>query len=151
MRKNTRKHLTKSTFFDRTLSLVYGLQQQQQHSNWLPVGAVIVVSGYQVTTEDNHFSSESDASRRKNLRGCESRGMSQRPPFCSYLAASGHAETWDHSDVNKFKQFGWRCTTNETGYAHNTLIGNWNEEWYDTKMMAKRKPMPSQVRWDCVD
>ena len=71
--------------------------------------------------------------------------MSQRPPFCGYLTASGHGETWDHTDANKFKQFGWRCTTNETEYSHDTLIGNWNEERYDVKTMAKNKPLPSQV------
>ena len=72
--------------------------------------------------------------------------MSQRLPFCGFLAASGNGEVWDHSDENKFKQFGWRCTTNETEYSHDTLIGNWNEERYDIKSIAKRKPLPSQVR-----
>ncbi|XP_065056543.1 cilia- and flagella-associated protein 68-like [Rhopilema esculentum] len=70
--------------------------------------------------------------------------MSSRPPFCGYLTASGQGETWDHSDGNKFKQFGWRCTTNETGYSHETLIGNWNEERYDTRNMSINKPIPSQ-------
>ncbi len=72
--------------------------------------------------------------------------MSERIPFCGYLAASGQGEVWDHTDENKFKQFGWRCTTNETEYSHTTLIGNWNEQRYDTRKMAQNKPIPSQVQ-----
>ncbi len=71
--------------------------------------------------------------------------MSKEIPFCGYLSASGQGEVWDHTDANKFKQFGWRCTTNETEFSHNTLIGNWNEQRYDTKKMAANKPIPSQV------
>jgi len=70
--------------------------------------------------------------------------MSRRPPFCNFLTASGHGEIWDHTDEKKFKQFGWRCTTNETEYSRGTLIGNWNEERFDTRSMAKRRPLPSQ-------
>ena len=72
--------------------------------------------------------------------------MAQRPPFCGYLTASGQGEIWDHYDGEKFKQFGWRCTTNETEYSNNTLIGNWREERSDTRYMAQNKPIPSQVR-----
>ena len=72
--------------------------------------------------------------------------MAQRPPLCGYLAATGHGEVWDHTDEKKFKQFGWRCTTNETGYVNDTLIGNWTEERSDTRKLAESKPIPSQVR-----
>ena len=73
--------------------------------------------------------------------------MSRRPPFCNFLTASGHGEIWDHTDEKKFKQFGWRCTTNETEFSHGTLIGNWNEERFDTRSIAKRRPLPSQVAY----
>ena len=72
--------------------------------------------------------------------------MAQRPPLCGYLAATGHGEVWDHTDEKKFKQFGWRCTTNETGYVNDTLIGNWTEERSDIRKLAESKPIPSQVR-----
>ena len=71
--------------------------------------------------------------------------MAERIPFCGHITATGQGEVWDHTDAKKFSQFGWRCTTNETNYSQNTLIGNWNEEKYDTKDMATRKPIPSQV------
>ena len=63
----------------------------------------------------------------------------------SDLKASGNGEIYnDGKMANKFQQFGWRCTTNETGYKPSTLIGNWNEERYTTKFMTKNKPLPSQ-------
>ena len=65
-------------------------------------------------------------------------------PFTN-LSASGNGEVYDISDAKKFVEFGWRCSTNETGFKSETLIGNWNEERYDIKYLAKKKPIPSQV------
>lgn len=69
---------------------------------------------------------------------------SHKFPFTN-LAASGNGEIYDISDANKFLQFGWRCSTNESGYKTDTLIGNWNEERYDIRYLSKEKPIPSQV------
>ena len=66
-------------------------------------------------------------------------------PFTN-LSASSNGEIYDISDAKKFVEFGWRCSTNETGFKSETLIGNWNEERYDIKYLAKKKPLPSQVR-----
>ena len=52
---------------------------------------------------------------------------------------------YHYDENNKFQQFGWRCTTNETGYKSDTLIGNWNEERYDVKYLSKNRPIGSQV------
>ena len=65
--------------------------------------------------------------------------------FRGFLKASGHAEVWDDTDKNKFQQFGWRTTTNESGYSHKTLIGNWNEERFDLSKLREAKPLPSDV------
>ncbi|XP_053546391.1 UPF0686 protein C11orf1 homolog [Bombina bombina] len=62
---------------------------------------------------------------------------------CSQLRADGHGEVWDDTDV-KFSQYGWRCTTNEDSYSNKTLMGNWNEEWFDVSKLKERKPLPSQ-------
>uniref|UniRef100_A0A8B9EA47 Chromosome 11 open reading frame 1 n=1 Tax=Anser cygnoides TaxID=8845 RepID=A0A8B9EA47_ANSCY len=37
--------------------------------------------------------------------------------------------------TSKFFQYGWRCTTNENDYSNKTLMGNWNEERYDTRKL----------------
>lgn len=67
-------------------------------------------------------------------------------PFISELKATGHGEVWEHTtDQNKFRQFGWRCTTNETSYSNDTLIGNWNEQRFDIHRMFRPEPMPSSV------
>ena len=68
----------------------------------------------------------------------------QEIPFTN-LSASGNGDIYDISDAKKFVEFGWRCSTNETGFTSETLNGNWNEERYDIKYMAKKKPIPSQV------
>ncbi|XP_062500000.1 cilia- and flagella-associated protein 68-like [Corticium candelabrum] len=70
--------------------------------------------------------------------------MTERPVFCGMLRASGHAEVWDHSDKEKFKQFGWRCSNSESSYKTDTLLGNWCEERFDVNKMARQKPLPSQ-------
>merc|ERR1739841_36967 len=72
----------------------------------------------------------------------EERRMNHKP--FSDITASGHGEIYDVTNTDKFKQFGWRCMTNETGYKSDTLIGNWNEERYDVSHVAKSKPITSQ-------
>jgi len=69
--------------------------------------------------------------------------MSLEKPF-THLTASGNGEVYDQGNANKFQQFGWRCTTNETGFKSDTLIGNWNEERYDVRYLSKNKPINSQ-------
>ena len=71
--------------------------------------------------------------------------MSKTLSFLSELKATGHGEVWDDTDRNKFRQFGWRCTTNETSYSNATLIGNWNEQKFDIHRMFQPKPIPSSV------
>lgn len=72
--------------------------------------------------------------------------MSQSAPFCQMVRASGFAEPWTHGHEEfKFDQFGWRCTTKESGYGTETLIGNYSEERQDLKERLKSKPLPSQV------
>lgn len=67
-------------------------------------------------------------------------------PFVSVLQATGHGEVWDHTDAQKFTQFGWRCTNTESSYSPTrTLIGNWNEQRFDISTLSKAKPIPSQV------
>ena len=66
-----------------------------------------------------------------------------QPSFQGFMRATGHAEVWE--DDKKFQQFGWRTTTSESAYSTDTLIGNWNEERFDVKKIAKAKPLPSQV------
>lgn len=69
------------------------------------------------------------------------------PPFHHMLRASGQSEIWyDITDEEKFRQYGWRCSTNEDLYSNATLIGNWNEERFDTRRnVALRRPLPHQV------
>ncbi|XP_075046207.1 cilia- and flagella-associated protein 68 [Mixophyes fleayi] len=65
--------------------------------------------------------------------------------FGSDLKADGHGEVWiDFKSDDKFKQYGWRCTTKEDSYSNKTLIGNWNQERYDLCKIEERKPLPSQ-------
>lgn len=71
--------------------------------------------------------------------------MAKELSFLSELRATGHGEVWDHTDRNKFRQFGWRCTTNETAYSNDTLIGNWNEQRFDIRRMFRPEPIPSPV------
>lgn len=72
--------------------------------------------------------------------------LSQSAPFCQMVRASGLAEQWTHShDSAKFDEFGWRCTTKESGYGIETLVGNYSEEKFDLKERLKCKPLPSQV------
>ena len=71
--------------------------------------------------------------------------MAKELSFISELKATGHGEVWDHTDRNKFRQFGWRCTTNETAYSNDTLIGNWNEQRFDIHRMFQPQPIPSSV------
>jgi len=66
-----------------------------------------------------------------------------QPSFQGFMRATGHAEVWE--DDKKFQQFGWRTTTSESAYSTDTLIGNWNEERFDVREIAKAKPLPSQV------
>jgi hypothetical protein len=70
--------------------------------------------------------------------------MMERPVFCGDLRASGQGELWDHTDQEKFKQFGWRCGTNESSYKPETLVGNWCEEKFDVCQLARPKPLRSQ-------
>lgn len=63
-------------------------------------------------------------------------------PF-SDIKASSHGEIYD-DNTDKFQQFGWKCTTNETEYNSDILIGNWNEERYDVNHVVKRRPIQSQ-------
>lgn len=65
--------------------------------------------------------------------------MSTKKPF-TYMTGNHQ-----YDENNKFQQFGWRCTTNETGYKSDTLIGNWNEERYDVKYLSKNRPIGYQV------
>lgn len=72
--------------------------------------------------------------------------MASDSPFCQMVRASGLAEPWTHSsDDVKFDQFGWRCTTKESGYGISTLVGNYSEERFDLEQRLKSKPLPSQV------
>ncbi|KAM4702981.1 cilia- and flagella-associated protein 68 [Rhinophrynus dorsalis] len=67
------------------------------------------------------------------------------PPHGSVLQADGHGEVWSDSGLeSKFKQYGWRCTTNEDSYSNKTLMGNWNQERFDLRKLEERKPLPSQ-------
>ena len=66
--------------------------------------------------------------------------------FCQMMRASGLAEPWTHmNEDSKFDQFGWRCTTKESGYGLSTLVGNYNEDRFDLKYRLQTKPLPSQV------
>ena len=72
--------------------------------------------------------------------------MATNLPFCQMVRASGLAEPWTHShEESKFDQFGWRCTTKESGFGISTLVGNYNEDRFDLKHRLKSKPLPSQV------
>ena len=84
-------------------------------------------------------------STRVGLESLQGAMMASQPTFKGFLKASGHAEVWDDTDVNKFEQFGWRSTTNESSYSSGTLVGNWNEERFDVKELSNAKPLPSQV------
>ena len=69
-----------------------------------------------------------------------------QPTFKGFLQASGHAKIWNGTDDKKLQQLSWGTTTNEGCYSTNTaLIGNWNEDRFDIKEMAKSKTLPSQV------
>ncbi|KAI2664257.1 hypothetical protein H4Q32_002422 [Labeo rohita] len=70
------------------------------------------------------------------------------PAFHHMLRASGQAEVWhDFTDDMKFRQYGWRCSTNEDSYSNTTLIGNWSEERFDTRRtVALRRPLPHQLQ-----
>lgn len=62
------------------------------------------------------------------------------------MRASGLAEPWTHEhEDTKFGQFGWRCSTKESGYGLSTLVGNYNEDRFDLKYRLQSKPLPSQV------
>ncbi|XP_063292100.1 cilia- and flagella-associated protein 68 [Pelobates fuscus] len=68
-----------------------------------------------------------------------------RPGYGSLINSDGHGEVWmDIDPSSKFKQYGWRCTTNEDSYSNKTLLGNWNQDRYDLCKLKERKPMPSQ-------
>lgn len=72
------------------------------------------------------------------------------PPFHYGLRASGQGEVWsDARPEDKFRQYGWRCGTNEDTYGPKTLIGNWVEQRKDDKYNRILRPLPSQVR-GCV-
>ncbi|XP_071958270.1 cilia- and flagella-associated protein 68-like [Antedon mediterranea] len=65
--------------------------------------------------------------------------------FRSMIRASGLGEVWTHTtDVDKFKQYGWRCTTKENCYSPQTLVGNWNERRFDIEKVRVPKQLPSQ-------
>lgn len=72
--------------------------------------------------------------------------MASDLPFCQMVRASGLGEQWTHMhEDSKFGQFGWRCTTKESGYGISTLVGNYNEDRFDLNYRLKSKPLPSQV------
>lgn len=66
------------------------------------------------------------------------------------MRSSGLAEVWTHTHDNlKFKQFGWRCTTKENSYSDQTLVGNWNQQRFDTQRRLRRVTMPGDDdTWD---
>lgn len=72
--------------------------------------------------------------------------MKNRHAFHHMVRASGQSEVWyDFTDEMKFRQYGWRCSTNEDLYSNSTLIGNWSEESFDARRtVASRRPLPSQ-------
>ncbi|XP_069115861.1 cilia- and flagella-associated protein 68-like [Argopecten irradians] len=71
--------------------------------------------------------------------------MEQEPPFRAMVRASGLGEVWTHThDIEKFDQFGWRCTNKENSFANSTLVGNWNEERFDVDKVKEAKALPSQ-------
>lgn len=72
--------------------------------------------------------------------------METSSPFYYMLPASGHGEVWrDFTEEAKFRQYGWRCFTNEEDYSTITLMGNWSEKRFDTgRAKALRRPLPSQ-------
>lgn len=67
------------------------------------------------------------------------------PPFRSTIRADGFAEVWSNNGQDKLKQFGWRCTNNESNYELDTLIGNWSEEKRELVHEMVPEPLPSQV------
>ena len=65
------------------------------------------------------------------------------------VRASGLAEVWTHTHDNlKFAQYGWRCTTNENSYSDQTLVGNWNQQRFDTDRVLRRQKIPNK---DAID
>ncbi|XP_041373764.1 UPF0686 protein C11orf1 homolog [Gigantopelta aegis] len=67
------------------------------------------------------------------------------PPFMSMVRSSGHGQTWTHhTDAEKFNEFGWRSTTNESNFENKTLVGNWNEERFDIEERKQGVQLPSQ-------
>ncbi|XP_069039069.1 cilia- and flagella-associated protein 68 isoform X1 [Lepisosteus oculatus] len=67
------------------------------------------------------------------------------PSLCAPRAA-GHGEVWRDWDADAtFRQYGWRRGTGEDAYSPATLVGNWAEERRDTRALARRRPLPSQV------
>ncbi|XP_076867155.1 cilia- and flagella-associated protein 68 [Brachyhypopomus gauderio] len=74
----------------------------------------------------------------------ESARAQNSPPFHDGLRASGQGEVWhDCTEEAKFRQYGWRCSTNEDSYSTATLMGNWYEKTFDTRR-ASQRPLPSQ-------
>ncbi|XP_064407458.1 cilia- and flagella-associated protein 68-like [Halichondria panicea] len=59
--------------------------------------------------------------------------------FRGFLKASGQAQSWDDTDKKKASKFGWKT---ETAYSTDTLVGNWNEEWFDvSKLSQSTRPL----------
>ncbi|EDV25768.1 UPF0686 protein C11orf1-like protein [Trichoplax sp. H2] len=65
-------------------------------------------------------------------------------PFMSYVRATTQGEVWDHTDKNKFSQFGWRSGKRDDVYRKGVLVGNWVEEKLDLTSVSKRKCLPSR-------
>ncbi|KAM6107622.1 LOW QUALITY PROTEIN: cilia- and flagella-associated protein 68 [Pterocles gutturalis] len=59
------------------------------------------------------------------------------------MHATGRGEV-DWLNTSKLSQCCWSCITNENDYSVKTLMGNWNEEWYDIQRIVQPKPLPSQ-------
>ncbi|XP_026887629.1 UPF0686 protein C11orf1 homolog [Electrophorus electricus] len=76
----------------------------------------------------------------------ESSWMQKSPPFHYMLRASGQSEVWhDFTEEAKFRQYGWRCSTNEDTYSIATLMGNWSEKKLDVRRAKSiHRPLLSQ-------
>lgn len=66
-------------------------------------------------------------------------------PFMSCVRATSQGEMWDHTDKNKFNQFGWRSGKRDDVYRKGVLVGNWVEEKLDLRSIGERKCLPSRV------